>query len=135
MSFKIFTLQLTGKLKDTGKIETQRAALEKNYKAFLEAEGSARLEEYRELETWVNSGTMQIAKRELESQVFKGSQEHNQLIEFGALKKAKAIRNYFKVEGSQELNRFKKIKDSAKLQEYYDLKDYVDGGHFQQEKR
>jgi hypothetical protein len=135
MSFKIFTLQLTGKLKDTGKIEAQRAALEKNYKAFLEAEGSARLEEYRELETWVNSGAMQISKKELESQVFKGSQEHNQLIEFEALKKAKAIRNYFKVEGSQDLSRFKKIKDSAKLQEYYELKDYVEGGHFQQEKR
>jgi len=135
MSFKIFTLQLTGKLKDTGKIEAQRASLEKSYKAFLAAESSAMLEEYRELETWANSGSMQMVKKELESQVFKGSLEHNQLIEFEALKKSKAIRNYFKVEGSQELNRFLKIRDSAKLQEYYELKDYVDGGHFQQEKR
>lgn len=135
MSFKIFTLQLTGKFKTVESIEAQRNAVEKNYKAFLEAQSSEKLAEYRDLENWVNSGAMQIAKKELESQVFKGSQEYNQLVEFETLKKSKTIRNYFKVSGGPELNRFQKIKDSEKLKEYYELKDYAEGGTFQQEKR
>jgi hypothetical protein len=135
MSFKIFTLQLTGKFRTAESIESQRVAIEKNYKAFLEAEKSDILAEYRQLESWVNSGAMQIARKEIESQNFKGSQEYNQLLEFETLKKSKAIRNYFKVIGGTELTRFQKIKDSEKLKEFYQLKDYAESGTYQQEKR
>lgn len=135
MSFKIFTLQLTGKFKSAESIEAQRVATEKNYKAYLEAESSQKLAEYRDLESWVNSGAMQTARKELESQIFKGSQVYNQLVEFETLKKSKAIRNYFKVVGGSELIRFQKIKASDKLREFYELKDYAEGGTYQQEKR
>jgi hypothetical protein len=135
MSFRIFTLQLTGKIKPVEKIEAQRATLEKNYKAFLEAESSAKLADFRELDSWVKSGAMAAARKEIERLVFKGSNEHNQIIEFEALKKNKSIRNYFRIEGSPELNRFLKLKESAKLKEYYDLKDFAEGGTFLQEKR
>lgn len=135
MSFKIFTLQLTGKFKPAEKIEAQRIALEKAYKAFLEAESSPKLSEFRKLESWVTSGSMNMVKRDMESQVFKGSLEHNQLSEFEVLKKNRSIRNFFRLEGSPELNRFYRIRESEKLKEYYQLKDYSEGGLFIQEKR
>ena len=135
MSFKIFTLQLTGKIKPVEKIEAQRRALEKNYKAFLEVESSSKLTEFRELDSWVKSGAMAAARKEIERQVFKGSHEHNQIIEFEALKKNKSIRNFFRIEGSPELSRFVKVRESAKLKEFYDLKDFAEGGAFLQEKR
>jgi hypothetical protein len=135
MSFKIFTLQLTGKFKSAESIEAQRVAIEKNYKAFLEAEKSDKLSSYRNLESWVNSGAIQTARKEIEGQIFKGSQEYNQLVEFETLKKSKAIRNYFKVVGGTDLSRFQKIKDSEKLKEYFELKDYAEGGAYQQDKR
>lgn len=134
MSLKIFALQLTGKIKSVDKVENQRLADEKNYKLFLEAEKSQKLAEFRELESWINSGAMQAAKKEIESMVFKGSIEYNQLKEFESLRKTKAIRNYFKIAGGNELNRFQRIKESDKLQEYFDLKDYVEGGVFQRDK-
>lgn len=135
MSFRIFILQLTGRMKSAEKVEADRAALEKKYAAFLKAESSEKLALYRDLESWVSSGAMQQRKKELESEIFKGSSEYNLLKEFEALKKTKAIRNYFKIEGSPDLQRFLKIKDSELLKEYYDLKDFVDSGAFEQVKR
>lgn len=135
MSFRIFILQLTGRLKSAEKVETERAALEKKYAAFLKAESSEKLALYRDLENWVSSGAMQQRKKELEGEIFKGSSEYHLLKEFEELKKTKAIRNYFKTEGSPELQRFLRLKDSDLLSEYYDLKDFVDSGAFEQVKR
>ena len=135
MSFRILTLQLTGKLKSVEKLEAERAALQKNYAAFIEAGKSATLAEYRELENWVGSGAMQQRKKELEGDVFKGSSEYLLLKELETLKKTRSIRDYFKVEGSAELQRFMKVKDSDLLKEYYQLKDYVEGGAFQRDKQ
>ena len=135
MSFRILTLQLTGKLKSVEKLEAERAALQKKYAAFIEAEKSATLVEYRELENWVGSGAMQQRKKELEGEVFKGSSEYLLLKELETLRKTRSIRDYFKVEGSAELQRFMKVKDSDLLKEYYQLKDYVEGGAFQRDKQ
>ena len=135
MSFRILTLQLSGKLKSVEKLEAERAALQKNHAAFIEAEKSASLATYLELDNWVGSGAMQQRKKELEGEVFKGSSEFNLLKELETLKKTKSVRDYFKVEGSSDLQRFMKIKDSDILKEYYRLKDYVEGGSFQQDKK
>lgn len=135
MSFKIFTLQLTGKLKPTEKIEAERKKLTQDYQAFLEAENSAELKEFKELQEWVRSGVPDQVKRELESMTFRGSQEYNLLQEFEKLKKNKSILGYFKVAGSPELMRFRKIEDSEKLRQYWELKDYVEGGPFEWDKK
>ncbi len=134
MSFKIFTLQLTGKLGQAEKIEAHRKKLEQEYHAFLEAEKSPELERYRELQKWVESGKPEQRRRELESEVFRGSQEYNLLREFETLKKNKAVINYFKVAGSADLTRFQRIEESEKLKNYWQLKDYAEGA-FQQEMR
>ena len=135
MAFRILTLQLSGKLKSVEKLEAERAALQKNHAAFIEAEKSATLATYLDLDNWVGSGAMQQRKKELEGEVFKGSSEFNLLKELETLKKTRSVRDYFKVEGSSDLQRFMKIKDSDILKEYYRLKDYVEGGSFQQDKK
>lgn len=135
MSFKIFLLQLTGKIIPVEKVEAQRTLLEKNYRLFLDAEKSSELSEFRELESWVKSGAMAKAKQELEQQIFKGSPEGNQEKEYETLRKKKSIRNFFHIAGSQDLKRFEKIRESAELREFYSLKDYVEGGAYQQEKK
>ncbi len=135
MSFRIFTLQLAGKLKPVEKIEAERKKVIQNFLAFKEAENSVELKEYRELQEWVSSGAPEQVKRELESLVFKRSQEYNLLQEFENLKKNKAIRGYFRVAGSSELKRFGKIDESEKLRQFWELKDYTEGGQFEQDKK
>ncbi len=127
MSFKIFALQLTGKLGDAEKIEAGRKKLEQTYQSFLEAEKSPELERFRELQKWVESGSPEQIKRGLEAEVFKGSQEYNLLKEFESLRKSKPLVNYFKVAGSADLARFQKIEESDKLKNFWQLKDYAEG--------
>ncbi|MCG6188118.1 LamG domain-containing protein [Maribellus maritimus] len=135
MSFKIFSLQLTGKIKPVEKIENQREALYKNYQEFLTVEKSDELKEYIELESYINSSDFKKKKAEIESLQFKGSKEYNELAEFEKLKKTKKIKHYFKVVDSQELVRFEKIANSEKPAEFKTLKEYVGGGKFTQDKK
>ncbi len=135
MSFKLFLLQLTGRLQDAGKIEAHRNETEKKYGDFLEAEASKELEEYRELEKWIKSGELQAKKKESDSLVFRGSEEFNQMKEFIELRKSKPIKDYFKFLSSGKLEKFEKIGSSDKLKLFWELKEYIEEGAFEQEKK
>jgi hypothetical protein len=135
MSFKIFSLQLTGKIKETEKVESNRKSLQENYHSFRLAEESGELKEFQELDTWIKSGASDRKKKELESLVFKGSLEYNQLKEFKSLSNSKSIKNFFAVDSSDDLRRFRKVEVSADLKQYWELKDYVKDGQYQQEKQ
>lgn len=132
MSLKIFTLQLTGKIGDTHKLEDERRRLEADYKAFQEAQGSQELQRYTELEQWVTSGVPEQKRRQLEKEIFRGSTEYNQLKELETLEKNKKIKDYLKVAASADLQKFLKVENSEKLKNYWELKDYVEGD-FRQE--
>lgn len=134
MSFKIFTLQLTGKIGDATRIENRRRQLEEEYKAFLEAGKSPEWQKYSELNSWVASGAPEQRRLALEKEVFKGSQEYHQLKELQALTANAKIRDFLKVEGSSDLQRFLKLETSEKLKNYWELKDYAEG-EFQREMR
>jgi hypothetical protein len=135
MSLKILSLQLTGKIQETGKVESNRKSLQEDYQAFRLAEESGELKEYRELELWIKSGACDRKKKEMESLVFKGSLEYNQLKEFKSLNNNKSIKNFFSVESSDNLRKFRKVEVSADLKKYWELKDYVKDGEYQQEKK
>jgi hypothetical protein len=135
MSFKILSLQLTGKIKETEKVELNRKSLQEKFQAFRLAEASGELKEFRELDTWIKSGICDRKKKEVEALVFKGSLEYNQLKEFKSLSNNKSIRNFFAVESSDNLRRFRKVEVSADLKKFWELKDYVKDGDFQQEKK
>lgn len=135
MSFKIFALQLTGKIKSVEKIEQQRELLRNDYQEFLQVEKSDELALFLELEKWVNSDEFRKEKAEIEALQFKGSQESNLLEEFNQLRKNSRIKKYFSAAGSHDLKKFESIKDSDKLKRYDELLDYIQEGQFQKEKK
>ena len=135
MSFKIFQLQLLGKIKSVEIVENQRKTLQADYSEFQDVEKSEDLKKYLEVENWLKSEAFKNKKTEIEALQFKGSRECNQLKELGRLKKASKIKKYFKVTDSAELKRFEKLKDSDKINEYYNLFEYIKEGQFEKEKR
>ncbi|MCK3684927.1 hypothetical protein [Maribellus sp. YY47] len=135
MSFKIFSLQLTGKIKPTSTVEQQRIQLKSDYEAFLQTEASEELKAFLELEAWVNSDAFKNKKKEVEGLSFKGSKEEKEEKEFQRLKKSGPIKKYFAVESSSDLKRFEKEQDSDKLKNYYTLLDYMKEGQFEKEKK
>ncbi|KAF0236841.1 MAG: glycoside hydrolase [Prolixibacteraceae bacterium] len=135
MSFKIFILQLSGRLKQVETVEKQRKILQDDYFEFQKVDSSEELKKYLELEKEINSDEFKKKKTEIEALQFKGSKEYNQLKEFEVLTKKRAIKNYFKIFRSPELERFKKFKSSEKLAEYYQLFEYVREGQFDKDKK
>ncbi len=135
MSFKIFSLQLLGKIKTVETIENQREKLLSDFREFQEIEKSNELKKYIELETLINSDRFTKEKAEIESLQFKGSRPFKQLNEFKRLKKASNIKRYFKIADSADLTRFEKLKGSEKLIEYDKLFEYIKEGQFEKEKR
>ncbi|MCE4566903.1 hypothetical protein INQ51_21455 [Maribellus sp. CM-23] len=135
MSFKIFSLQLTGKIKPTATIEKQRAQLKADFDAFLKTESSEELKLFLELEAWANSEAYKNKKKEIEGLSYKGSKEEKEWKEFERLKKSGPIKKYFSVEGSSDLKRFEKERESDKLKNYYVLLDYMKEGQFEKDKK
>lgn len=134
MSFKIFSLQLFGKIKPTESIEIKRSSLLNDYNEFIQVEKSEELLKYQELEKWVNSDDFKKKKAEIEALQFKGSKEFNTLMELERLKKSKKFKKYFKIDGSPELKKFETLKDSQKIKDYDTLYDYVKKGQFAKDK-
>ena len=135
MSFKIFSLQLAGKIKSTATIEKKRAELEADFLEYQETESSEELKAFLELEAIVNSDAFKNAKKETEGLSFKGSKEENLLKEYARLKKSAVIRKYFQIEGSSDLKRYEKERDSEKMKRFYQLFDYVKEGQFDKDKK
>jgi len=134
MSFKIFSLQLLGKIKPVEKIEIQRKNLWNDYQEFLQVENSDELKEYLELEKYIQSAEFINRKKEIQQLQFKGSEEEKLLKEFEQLKKAGHIKKYFKLADSPQLKRFEALKEPDKLKEYRHLKEYLENGNFSKEK-
>jgi len=134
MSFKIFSLQLLGKIKPVEVIEKKRKSLSDDFSEYLKVESSEELKKYLELDSRINAGEFKKKKAEIDALQFKGSKEYNQLQEFEKLKKSTPIKKYFKVEGSSDLKRFEGLKNSEKLNEYDKLLDYMKEGQFAKER-
>lgn len=135
MSFKIFSLQLLGKIKPVETIENQRKTLAEDFDAFRQIENSDELKAFLELQNWVNSDSFKKKKTEVESLTFKGSNEYNQEKELRRLQKNPKIKKYFKISDSSDLKRYTDLKDSEKLKEYYKLLDFIKEGEFEKERR
>ncbi|MDO8951807.1 MAG: hypothetical protein Q7U86_04230 [Draconibacterium sp.] len=135
MSFKIFSLQLLGKLKPVETVEKQRKILQEDFVEFQKVDSSDELGKYLALEKEINSEEFKKKKIEIEALQFKGSKEFNQLKEFAGLQKKRTIKNYFKIANSADLEKFKKLKPSEKPAEYYKLLEYVKEGQFAKDKK
>ncbi|HDR52888.1 MAG TPA: hypothetical protein ENN90_14920 [Mariniphaga anaerophila] len=134
MSFKIFTLQLLGKIKPVEKIELQRKMLFDDYQEFLRVEQSAELKELLDLEKYIQSPDYKKRKDELQHLKFRGSKEEALLREYEKLKKSGHLKKYFKLKDSADLKRFEALKVSEKFKEYRELGEFVENGVFKKEK-
>lgn len=134
MSFKIFFLQLLGKIKPVEKIEVQRKILADDFQEFNEVDTSDELKEYVLLEKEVQSAEFIQRKSEIQQLRFKGSPEEKLLKEYEQLKKANHLKKYFKLKDSADLKRFEALKDSEKLNEYRQLSEFIENGTFREEK-
>ena len=65
MSFKIFSLQLTGKIKPVETIENQRETLQQDYTEFQQVKNSEELADFLVLENYVNSEQFKKKKSEI----------------------------------------------------------------------
>lgn len=135
MSFKIFLLQLTGKIKSTETIENKRNQLETDYSEFLKTESSAELKSFLELEKYVKSDDFIQKRKKTEGLTFKGSNEEKQLKEFNKLQKFARIRNFLKVAESSDLIRYEKESEGEKIAEFRTLKKYVKEGELEKDKK
>ena len=134
MSFKIFSLQLLGKIKPVEKIEMQRDLLQKDYEEFIEVAGSDELKEFLELEKYIQSDEFKKRKAEIQKLHFKDSKEYNQLEEYEKLKNSKPFKKYFKVKDSAEFKRYQSLKDSELINEYRSLLDFIEKGNYKKQK-
>jgi hypothetical protein len=135
MSFKIFTLQLLGKIQPVEKVESKRKLLLDDYYEFVNVEKSDELKLLFDLKKLVNSDKFVEKKTEIQNLQFNNSKEFNLLKEFQALEKKKSIKKYFEVLNSKELVRFETVRDSENLKVYEELSEYVNEGQFQKEKK
>jgi hypothetical protein len=135
MSFKIFSLQLLGKIKPVETVENKRNTLLNDYLEFLQVDSSDELKEYHALEKEINSAEFKKKKSEIESLHFKGSKEHQLLKEFESLQKKHSIRGFLATESSADLQKYLKLKTAEKTIEYFSLKKYITEGSFAKERK
>jgi hypothetical protein len=134
MSFKIFSLQLLGKIKPAEKIEIQRDLLQKDFEEFNKVAASDELKEFIELEKYVQSDEFKKRKAEIQGLHFKGSKEYNQLKEYEKLKNSGPFKKFFKLQDSEDLKRYNELKESELIKEYHFLLDFIEKGEYKKEK-
>lgn len=134
MSFKIFSLQLLGKIKPVEKIEMQRELLYNDYTEFNKVADSKELSDFIELKKFIESDEFKKRKAEIQALHFKNSKEQNQLHEYEKLKNSKSFKNYFYVKDSEDFRRFQSLKESDKIKEYRLLLDFIEKGEYKKEK-
>ncbi|MFW5821911.1 MAG: hypothetical protein ACOCU7_00870 [Tangfeifania sp.] len=134
MSFRIFSLQLLGKIKPVEKIEIQRDLLQKDYEEFNRVAESDELKEFLELEKYIQSGEFKKRKAEIRGLHFKDSKEYNQLKEYEKLKNSKPFKKFFKLRDSAEFKRYQSLKDSELISEYRTLLDFIEKGNYKKQK-
>ncbi len=122
------------KIPNTSKIESEEAALIKEYNDFNAFSESDDLKHYLELEKEVNSPEFSDRKKEIKAQKFKDTEEYQKLKKYQELRKDKEIKNYYKVKDSPELESLREMEGSDTLKRYRELSEYVNSEAFREEK-
>ncbi len=130
----IFQSIFNGKYPQTAKYEEQLERLQADYVRFKEFEKSAQNNRFQELDKHVHSGDFIKKVDQLKNEKFKDSKEYRQLREYHTLKKSSDLKNYFKYKASGYPERINSIKESAQLNEYKELKEFVGSDTFKEEK-
>jgi hypothetical protein len=114
----------------TAKIEAQEAALEKDFKEFMEYSKSEELARFEELDKIVNTSEFTRKVKAIKSQKFKDTEEYSKEREYLSLKKSKDIKTFLKVKDSRELEEYMHTDQSDELSKYEKLSEYINSGEF-----
>ena len=127
-------MALFGSIPATSKIESDEAALIKDYKEFKEFKKSEEFQRFEELDKIVNTPEFIQKVKEIKAQKFKNTGEFKKEQELRALQKSKDIKGYFKVKDSQQLASYKETDKSDDLKTYEQLAGYVNSKEFAEAK-
>lgn len=114
----------------TSRIESEEAALVKDYKEFKAYSKSEELARFEELDKVVNTSEFAGKVKAIKSQKFKKTEDYQKEKGYLALKKSKEIKTYFKVKDSRELEEYRQTDKSEDLKKYQELAEYVNSGEF-----
>jgi beta-glucanase (GH16 family) len=116
---------LFGSIPSTAETEAKRAALQREYEAFLEFSKSKELSEFLKLENEVTSAEFAQRKKEIMAQKFKDTEEYRKEQEYLSRKKEKDIKNYYRIKESDELKELHAFEESDDLKRYHELEEFI----------
>jgi hypothetical protein len=116
---------LLGLIPDTNKLEEAENKLWKDFEAFKSYETSEELRHFNSLKATLSSADFLQKKKEILGRKFKNTDEYRKLIEFKALNKSAAIKNYFKVKESPMLKAYNDIHGSDLLKKLNELEKFM----------
>ncbi len=116
---------LLGLIPRTSEVEEKRAALQREYEAFLDFSKSRELSEFLELETEVTSHEFEQRKKEIKARKYKDTEEYRKELEYLSRKNEKDIKNYYKVKESNELKELKTFEESDELKRFHELEEFI----------
>jgi len=96
--------------------------------------GKDRIETFINLEKFVRSGEVEQARRNLNKQEFKQSEEFRKQSDFNQLKKSKEIKNYIKITGLPYFNDFNRLNNSPEIEAFEELQKHILSIEFRQER-
>jgi len=125
---------MLGMFPPTEKIESEEAALIKDYNDFNAFANSEELKRYEELEKEVNTSEFTEKKKAIKAQKFKNTEEFAKQQEYLKLKKSKDIKNYYATKSSKELEEYNRLDGSEELKKYEQLSEYISSSEFSEQK-
>ncbi len=126
---------LLGMIPSTSKIEQAEKALVLEFDKLNTFSGSDQLAKYNELNEKVKSAGFLQKRKEIESLLYKGSEEAAKEKEYQLLQKAKDIVLYFKTISGSELKRFKDLDGSDKIREFEALEKFIKSSEFREKEK
>ena len=125
---------LFGSIPTTSKVESEEAALVKDYKDFNEYSKSEELQRFEELHKMVSTSEFKQKVKVIKDQKFKDTEEFKKEQDLKVLQKSKDIKGYFKVKDSQELADYLKTDKSEDPKTYQELAEYMNSRDFADQK-
>ena len=129
---KYFIFSKFSSIPKTSKIEADRANLEKEYKELNDFKSSKELEDFLELEKYLNSNE----HKNILASIEKGKKkEQDKIKSFENQKKSKKFKDYFKFKDSQKLKSYLVFAKSKELEDYKELEALVTSKEFENNKK
>ncbi len=105
------------------------------YPDFKKLLDSDRLKSFTKLETYIKSGEVEQAKRNLNKKEFRQSEENKKLTEYNYLRKSKEFKNYLKITGLPYFNDYVRLQDSSEIEAFEELQKHILSEEFKQERK